>query len=220
MNDPRREDNLASLLDDHVTGADLQHRSVTAEESELLDIADLLWEAEQGAPPLNQDPVAAMLGLVPDNRRSLDADALKKALQSAGVQVSELARRLGLRGWDVTTRDVFNWQTKSNASVPPALIQAISEILGKPADSLTVDLGESPNHRVVRSVTSSEAFQALAERWARLRHTTQALGASALESKLATSVYRGDDPDEAQMLASLEELVSALESETPGDEGR
>lgn len=34
----------------------------------LVDIADLLWLSARGAPPLEDDPVAAMLGLVPDRR--------------------------------------------------------------------------------------------------------------------------------------------------------
>lgn len=221
MTEHRWEDELARLIEAHVAS---QPRPSTepvdvhaAEAAELLDVADLLWEAAHGAPPLEQDPVAAMLGLVPDRAQSLNGAALRSAMQAAGLQVSMLARKLTERGWDVATRDVFNWQTRGDATVPPALIQAIAEETGTASDSLTIDRGESATHRALKSVTSSPRFRALAERWARLRGTTISLGASALESRLVASVYRGSHPDEDQMLASLETLIAAIESETLND---
>jgi hypothetical protein len=223
MTEHRWEEELARLIDEHVAGEphnrnDL-NEALATESVELLDIADLLWEAAHGAPPLERDPVAAMLGLVPDSARSLSGAALKRALQAAGLHVSTLAQKLSDRGWDVATHDVFNWQTRDDAAVPPALIQAIAEVTGVAPEKLTIDRGESPAHRALKSVTSSAEFQALAERWARLRGTTIDLGASALESRLAASVFRGSQPDEAQLLASLEALVAAIESETRSDEG-
>jgi hypothetical protein len=223
MTEDRWEEELARLMDDHVTGTPCSRNDLdevhAAESVELLDIADLLWEAAHGAPPLERDPVAAMLGLVPDSARSLSGAALKQALRAAGLQVSTLAQKLSDRGWDVATRDVFNWQTRDDAVVSPALIQAIAEVTGVEPGQLIVDRGESPTHRALMSVTSSTQFQALAERWARLRGTSVDLGASALESRLAASVFRGSQPDEVQMLASLEALVTALESETRSDKG-
>lgn len=177
----------------------------------MLDTADLLWEAAHGAPPMGQDPVAAMLGLVPDSSRSLDARALKRAMHAAGLKPSSLAARLTQRGWEVAPRDVFDWQARGNAAVPPALIQSIAEVVGAKADDLTIDRGEAPAHQELQSLISSPAFSALAERWARLRGTSVALGASALEARLAASVYRGSRPSDEQMLASLAELVDALE---------
>ncbi len=223
MTEDRWEDALAQLVDAHVAGRPLSHDDLdeahATESVELLDIADLLWEAAHGAPPLERDPVAAMLGLVPDRARSLDGAALKQALQTAGLQVSSLAQKLADRGWDATTRDVFNWQTRDIAAVPPALIQAVAEITGVAPANLTIDRGESPTHVALQSVTSSIKFHDLAERWARLRRTTIDLGASALESRLEASVFRGVEPNSAQMLASLEALISALESEKSSDEG-
>lgn len=221
MTDDRWEEEIAKLVDDHVTGIKRSRENVeltvAPEAVELLDIADLLWEAAHGAPPLEHDPVAAMLGLVPDSSRSLSDGALKKAMQASGLKPSALAERLSERGWEVVTRDVFNWQTRSDASVPPALIQAIAEITGTTADRLTVDRGESPARQALQSVTASPTFKALAERWARLRGTTLSLGASALEARLAASVFRGEVPSEEQMLASLEALVEALESRSDED---
>lgn len=221
MTDDRWEEEIAKLVDDHVAGIKRSRENVeltvAPEAVELLDIANLLWEAAHSAPPLEHDPVAAMLGLVPDSSRSLSDGALKKAMQASGLKPSALAERLSERGWEVVTRDVFNWQTRSDASAPPALIQAIAEITGTTADRLTVDRGESPARQALQSVTASPTFKALAERWARLRGTTLNLGASALEARLAASVFRGEVPSEEQMLASLEALVEALESRSDED---
>lgn len=221
MTDDRWEDELAKLVDDHIAGIKRSRENLdptTAPEAvELLDIADLLWEAAHGAPPLEHDPVAAMLGLVPDSAHSLNNAALKQALKGAGLKTSDLAEKLSERGWRVANRDVFNWQTRSDAIVPPALIQAIAEVTGTAADRLTVYRGQTPANEAFKSVTASPTFKSLAERWARIRGTTLSLGASALESQLATSVFRGSHPSEEQMLASLEALVEALESRSDED---
>jgi hypothetical protein len=173
MNESRWEETLAELIDAHVAGRSHSHDDLgtggEAEVVELLNVADLLWEAAHGAPPLERDPVAAMLGLVPDPSRSLDRESLQRVLQSAGVRISTLAQKLSQRGWEVATRDVFNWQTRDNAAVPPALIQAIAEIAGVSPEELTVDRGGTPSHVALKSVTSSAKFHELAERWARLR---------------------------------------------------
>jgi hypothetical protein len=217
------DEKLAQLIDAHVSGKPLSHNdldeALPIEYVELLDLADLLWEAGHGAPPLEQDPVAAMLGLVPDSARSLDGGALKRALATAGLSVSSLAQKLSDRGWDVASRDVFNWQTRDSARVPPALIQAIAEVTGTAAEKLVVDCGRSPAHLALKSMIASAKFREPAERWARLRRTTVDLGASALESRLAASVFRGAQPKEAEMLASLEALVSALETGRSSDGG-
>ncbi|MBK6885377.1 MAG: hypothetical protein IPH03_02295 [Tetrasphaera sp.] len=224
MTDERWESEFARLVDENVTGTNLGREGIDSghgpEVLELLDTADLLWEAAHGAPPLAQDPVAAMLGLVPDSSRSLNARALKRAMHTAGLKPSSLAARLTQRGWDVAPRDVFDWQARSNAAVPPALIQAIAEVVGVKADDLIIDQGGAPAHQAFQSVVSSPAFSALAERWARLRGTSVELGASALEARLAASVYRGTPPSDEQMLASLAELVKALESQRDADRDR
>jgi hypothetical protein len=191
-----------------------------SEISALLAVADLLWEEAHGAPPLADDPVAAMLGLVPDPTRSLDPRALARATRSAGIKPSDLAQALTERGWKVSTGDVFNWQTKGSQEVSPALIQAIAEITGSTIDSLTVDLGASPASVELRAVTDTPRFKALVVRWAQLRRTSPDLATSALTARLATSVHRGGQPDADQMLNSLEALVAALEEDGPGASNR
>lgn len=186
----------------------------------LLEVADLLWEEAHGAPPLADDPVAAMLGLVPDPARSLNPRALDRVIKSARIRPSGLAQALVKRGWEVSTGDVFNWQTRDNQGVSPALIQAIAEITGSTVDSLTVDRGASPASAELRAVTETPRFRGLAARWARVRRTSPDLATSALTARLVTSVHRGTQPDTDQMLDSLEALVEALEEDGPDADER
>lgn len=79
----------------------------------LMDVADLLWEAGHGAPPLEADPVAAMLGLIPDPHVALDSRAMSRARKNAKLKTSDVAERLRTRGWDIAVRDVFQWETQA-----------------------------------------------------------------------------------------------------------
>ena len=138
MTEDRWEEELAKLVEDHVAGIKRSPAGLDPAQAheavELLDIADLLWEAAHGAPPLEQDPVAAMLGLVPDSSRSLSDRALKQAMQTAGLKPSALVEKLMDRGWEVATRDVFNWQRRGDYPCHLPLIQAIAEVIGTTPD--------------------------------------------------------------------------------------
>lgn len=214
-----RDAGVEAAIDLHVQGRSPELEELgedqRAEIQELLKVADLLWEEAHGAPPLEDDPVAAMLGLVPDPSRSLDPRALTRLTTSTGIKASGLAQALNERGWNVSTRDVFNWQTKGSHEMSPALIQAIAETTGSTIDYLTVDLGSSQLSSELRAITQTARFKELVTRWAHLRNTSAELTTSALTARLATSVHRGTQPGADQMLNSLEALVNALEEDGP-----
>ncbi len=178
----------------------------------LLEAADLAWESQQAAPPLPNDPVAAMLGLVPDPEMELDGKVLAGVRKRAGLTVSDLATRLTERGWDVTSRDVFAWESGRSTPRVPALISALAEETGSDADRLRRRVGEDPERARLAAVVASAAFKSLAERWARVQGTTFALASSALESRMVVAVHRGSAPEASVLIDSLEAMVSAVES--------
>ncbi|WP_285029644.1 hypothetical protein [Mycolicibacterium sp. lyk4-40-TYG-92] len=182
-----------------------------AEIASLIEVADLLWEAGHGAPPLETDPVAAMLGLIPDPRISLDPRAVSRARKNAKLKTSDIADRLQSRGWDIVVRDVFQWENQTHSDVAPALIRAIAEVLGVLPDQLTMDRSLSTDSQTLASTMRSARFESLARRWARLQGVSNALASSALRSRMLATVHRGDRPDEDQMLQSLEALISTME---------
>lgn len=141
------DDERAEILSDHLEAragrptsgiAPALTESDRAEIDSLVEVADLLWESAHGAPPIDQDPVAKMLGLVPDPERALDGRALARRRKYARVTRNELAARLRVRGWEVQFSDVYWWEKRSAAEVVPALVGAIAEEVGASTDRLTV----------------------------------------------------------------------------------
>lgn len=185
-----------------------------AEIQAALEVADLLWEAGHGAPPLEKDPIAAMLGLVVDPHCMLDPKALTRARKSARLNAGQLAERLAARGWEVTGNDVFKWENRSTAGVTPALIQAIAEEIGTSVEHLTTDTQPTTLHNSVSEVSQTPRFKELAHRWAHIRGVSLDIAASTLQSRMLATVHRGQHPDTEQWLQSLEELVRAMENKS------
>ena len=184
----------------------------------LLDAGDLVWEAAHTAPPLEKDPVAATLGLVPDPNFQLDAKALLRACQTSRIKPTALAGRLNARGWKVDTSDVFRWQTRSAPDVPPALIKAIAEEVRIDPERLVARSQQrrTPLLELAEDIVATPRFHDLVQRFAKVRRISVEMAESAMKSRMLATVHRGDMPDKEQMLASLESLVHALET----DQGR
>jgi hypothetical protein len=204
---PRREQMLAQLDGD-------QREQIRV----LLDAGDLVWEAAHAAPPLEEDPVAAMLGVVPDPSFQLDAVALVRACKTSRVKPTALAARLKARGWKVDATDVFRWQTRAAPDVSPALIEAIAEEVRVDPDRLVARAQQRPStlNAVAEDAAATPRFRDLVRRFAHVQRISPGMAASALQSRMLATVHRGDVPNKEQMLASLEALVRALEA----DQGR
>lgn len=215
MSADERDDELAEILDARSGQSALSAGGAQLDERpdlrDLLEAADLAWESQQSAPTLADDPVAAMLGLVPDPDMELNGKALAAARKQAGLTVSALAAKLTARGWEVTSKDLFAWESGRNAPQVPALINAMAEEVGADADRLRHRASEDPERARLAAVVASVAFKGLAERWARIQGTTLALATSALESRILVTVHRGGAPDTVVLLDSLEAMVSAVE---------
>ena len=184
--------------------------SVREDAASLRDIADLLWESNQGAPPLREDPIAAMLGLVPDPSYALDPSKLKQARKRADLQLSDLVARLSARGWTLDRADLFRWENQSTADVAPAMIKALAEETGTSSDQLVTKQPRAIPTAIARAL-ESPLFTGLVERWARVQNVSPSLATSELESRMLATVYRGDEADTDQMVQSLEALVTAAE---------
>lgn len=214
------EDDRERLIHESISNPSIRERIIRDAElsdrereevSAIGDTADLVWLAAHGAPPLTSDPVAAMLGLIPDRDCSLDVRALKLARKRAGLTVSDLAARLTDRGWNFQKGDVFRWETRSAADVSPAVIQAIADVLDIPVDSLISVAGAAAAEDHLASVRRHPLFDQLVDRWARVQHISRAVAAAALETRMAATVHRGEQPDPEQLLRSLEALVVSVE---------
>lgn len=216
MNDHERDRLVAELLERPqereriLRDAELTDRE-RAELAGVVETADALWLAAQKAPALEDDPVAAMLGLLPDSECRLNPAALSRLRKRARLSVSDVAAGLRERGWEFDTSDVFRWETRTAAGVPPAVVQSIADILGASVEDLiSAPSTESlPEH--VGAARSHPLFEDLVERWAQARQVPRAVAAATLESRMLATVHRGEHPDTEQLLRSLEALIAAVE---------
>lgn len=202
----RRPRDREALLSE--AGADAHER---AELLSLADASDVLWLSAHAAPPLAADPVAAILGLIPDRECSLNAKALTRARKRAGLKVSDLAARLRARGWTTHDADVFRWENRSVADVTPAVVQAIAEILRTPIESLILEPESDTSGTFFAEIRQHPLFEQLVSRWAQARNVPRAVATAALESRMVATVHRGASPDVDQLLQSLDSLITALE---------
>ncbi|MEV8026589.1 hypothetical protein ACWGRS_19030 [Cellulosimicrobium funkei] len=216
MNDEERERVVDALAKrKHRTGEVLRGSGIGADElaelSALADTSELLWLSQHEAPPLEADPVAAMLGLVPDQQCTLDSKAFARARKKAGLKPSGIASRLRQRGWQTSDADVFRWETRTAHDVPPALVQALAEILGRTVEQLSLGTSDTPEAGLLEELRRSPKFKELVARWARARHVSLPVASATLQGRLVATVHRGNAPDTAQMLDSLDALVAAVE---------
>lgn len=176
-------------------------------------IAGLLRVVANSAPPLSEDPIAAMLGLIPDDLCRLDSRRLKQMRQKTGRRASQLAQQLRSRGWQYTAADVAEWERNDKVAgqLPPAVVQAIAATLNVEVAALIgTDLTNAAGSRF-DMVKQDNRFRDLAARWAKARQISMEAAIAALDSRMVATVHRGDEPDVEQTLASLDALVSSVE---------
>jgi len=124
---------------------------LSADDKELLDaigpwlpilkdaLATSQEDATRDAPRLAtidvDDPVASMLGLVPNRDMILDGRKLATARQAAKINLGQLVQRLVSRGWAATNAAAFAWE-QGRQNPAPAVINAIADELGLAPESL------------------------------------------------------------------------------------
>lgn len=182
----------------------------TAQIVALFHAADLLWLAD-AAPPIEDDPVAAMLGLVPDAGLSLDPKKMERVRKRTHLKPSTIADRLNARGWEVTPSEVFDWQRHAHPDIPPALIDALADVLGASPEALTSSNEETIVQPEINEVLDDTRFETLVARWGQLSGMAPASARSSLKTKMLATVRRGDHLTANQWLGVLEALVEAKE---------
>lgn len=187
--------------------------AVRARVTELSELDDLVHASAKGAPPLESDPVAAMLGLVHDPSFRLDPTVFARHCSRKKLRPSMLAERLQARGWAVDAGDVFRWQSSVASDVSPALVRVLAEELRTSPESLVAPVaGQTALDRVIDRVTSTGTFKELVTRFAQAESIPLGMAQATLRTRMLATVRRGDEPEPQQMLDALEALVSALEA--------
>lgn len=165
-----------------------------------------------GAPALEDDRAAKLLGLVPSPEKRLDGRLLSAQRQRRQRTVSDVATELNRRGWTFTPADVMRWEITNAAEVPPVVITALAALLKTSAEQLISASAPAEQDDLVQQLHRSPRFASLVTRWARLRHMTVPEARGALERRALSTVHRGARTDVEDTLSSIEALISALES--------
>lgn len=176
-------------------------------EARQLARAESLLNLRQ-APPLQQDPVAAMLGLVPDPGLFVDGSAIRRLRGKASV--SQIAARLQTYGWEVSAADVRDWQTRPGVVLAPALLERLAKVLGVTTEAITRRTGELVPH----AVATSARWRNLVAQFAALLGVATDIAESRLVGALVAAKYRNEAPE--SYLEAAEAYVTALEKSREG----
>lgn len=176
----------------------------------LLDAARQAVE-DYTPPPLEADPLALALGLVPDPGRRLSGPRLKRARMRRNLQTSQLAGMLAARGWDVETKTVFRWERAASAEIAPALLASVAEVLRVPAGELTAAAGDhDPATTEIQAAAATPQFGGLVRRWAKKSGQSLADASAGLQRlMLVTTARRGRHLTAGEWLAVLEDFIEA-----------
>lgn len=86
-------------------------------------------------PPLDQDPIAIALGLVPGPADVLSPTRLRAARKRAHLKLTDVVAVMNARGWDLTPDSLFAWE-QTPVPVAPALMTALAETVEVDPDEL------------------------------------------------------------------------------------
>jgi hypothetical protein len=222
VSDPAQEvlGTLAEHYLDYLSGVRPEPPSLTgltpAQQREARVSWKLLDAARQAAddytpPPLEADPLALALGLVPDPGRRLGGSCLKRARMKRHLQTSQLADLLAARGWDVSTKTVFRWEMAASAEIAPALLAAVAEVLRvSPEELIAEGSDHDPATTEIQAAATTPQFARLARRWARTSGQSPAGARASLQQlMLVTTARRGRHLTAGEWLAVLEDFIEA-----------
>lgn len=158
----------------------------------------------RGAPPVDQDPVAALVGLVPSREVVLDGPQLKR-LRGA-TSISELASQLQQYGWDVTSSEVRRWQGNEPVQLPPALVERLAHIVGTTVAQITREMDPKVSMAVVRT----PRWDAAVTRLARLLGLGHEAAHIRLSAVVMSTAFRHES--EGSQVEAAEAYVAQLEN--------
>lgn len=206
-----RDDRIADLVTTRALDPGLSRPDWVSDSEweEITQLALIERELRDGAeaPPLERDRVAAMLGLVADPALQLNPAGLKRHRQRAGLTPSQVAAMLAARGWDITQRDIFRWENQSSADVPPAVIEALAQVVR----ATTEDLTSRRDTNASLLDAGNPVVQGLASRLAAALGIGGDMALARLRTAAAGSFHRGVKPENDQLLATLDGYVRAME---------
>lgn len=161
------------------------------------------------APLDSADPVAQMLGLIPNAASTVDAQRLSKARRAAALTLQDLVGRLNAQGWNVEMSQAFRWE-RTSTPLAPAMVEAIAQVVEVDVARLLGTVA------TVADVFTDDAVQQALAEWASEVGWSVGELTSRVRTTLAGAAQRNaGQPSVDAILAILTQLRS-----TPGFLGR
>ncbi|WP_404474198.1 hypothetical protein [Microbacterium aerolatum] len=212
MNEQQKAELLERLIENppHRDRLLVGTETTAEEQAELLALAsaaDAVRVANVPVPPLEEDPIAAMLGVAPSPGLALDPAQFKAARVRSNVSVTHLRDYLVSRGWDVTGPQIASWQSRSGIELSPAMLEDIGAALSASPDAFTVRHAET-TPTLFATLRATDWFETFVEQWRHMRNVARSVAEAQLLSRAAATVHRGEEPDVDQVRELLAHLVS------------
>jgi transcriptional regulator with XRE-family HTH domain len=148
------------------------------------------------------DPVAQMLGLIPNHDTTLDAKQLKRARQAAGLTLQDLVDRLAKAGWNVDVRQAFQWE-RTRTPLAPAVIDALAQAVRVDTANLLSAAAQTQD-----VFTDAAVQQALAQWAAEVSWDVQDLTARVRDSIAVAGQRNAGQPSAEAIVAIVTQLRS------------
>ncbi|WP_328442730.1 hypothetical protein [Amycolatopsis sp. NBC_00438] len=156
-------------------------------------------------PPLDDDPLAVALGLVPAQQAALSGPALRTARQRKGMKASQLAKAVTELGHPLRPGELQRWESTPSIPLSIGTIGALATVLGASTESLSETVEVPPAY------VSSRRFHQLVERLARCLKIPLVLAQTQLLAKAAAPARRGQGYTDDHVLDALEQYVEEHE---------
>jgi hypothetical protein len=136
------DDDLQRLVDDLAPWLDALRAAAQEAADDLAASPSPDEIAQPTAEPVSaDDPVALMLGLVPEPNVAIDGHKLTQARKRARLDLKEMVERLRYRGWPIDMKEGLRWHTGITV-LPPALIATLANALGVDESFISARAGE------------------------------------------------------------------------------
>lgn len=185
-----------------------------AEVSQLFRLLDATWASDLDLPPIERDPVALALGLVPLPRLEPTAWVLGSKLSAVRrrrrFRPSDVASQLTQAGYSHNARSVVKLEETPATEVTRSFLSALSQALGCNEAELTRDM-DDPSLDSFAAWLNSEQFDREVAKWAAETNYVGPDLRSAARSRLLSARYRrGGEATPSEWITLVRAVLDSL----------
>ena len=183
-----------------------------AELAALFRIIDANWAADLDLPPIDQDPVAQALGLVPapaSDSVAVAGSRIRERRQTLGLNRSAFAAALSRAGWTPSLQELTLLERADAEVLPRSQASALANALSTAIEDLAPAAGD-PLAEFIAWIHSAE-FDQIVARWAtEAGRDPQAIAVEARSKMLAPARRSAGGGGRTEWLQTLQAILEAM----------